>query len=433
MILSGSSYSYPGVSRMPPQGSGVATVGRGPIDVNIINGLRDSSGRQAVNSAFGELEVGTRTSDISLLFIYGISTGSKGDLIVSGTNGGWVIQSSGNLLTVTSSANINGFASARSIKNVTYRPGHEVYAYFTAQFHSGAHADNVQRVGLFDDLDGYYIGLSGSRFFTAVRNTGSDIIHFSESFTYDKLDGTGQSFDSFTLNPYKMNIYRVSTGWLGAAPPQFSAMNERGTWNTFHTVQHANLNEGTTTIDPHLPISAEIKKNGAGAANLQLKCASWAAGIVDGADAMKVSQRNFAFVGSKSGITTETNIFTLKSKSTFFNKNNKISAQILFLGAANGQGQALSTLYIRKNVTLGGSPSFIDIETTNSIMEVDVAGTTITGGNLELALPLGIDNNIYMDITNMDLRINPGETITFSVASSLNVSSSISTRWTEYF
>ena len=83
MPLSGG-YFYPGMSPTNIPGSGIAGVGKGPIDAYLVgSSIKDASGREALISAFGELQSAERIADISLAFAYGLSTGSQGDLTVS--------------------------------------------------------------------------------------------------------------------------------------------------------------------------------------------------------------------------------------------------------------------------------------------------------------------------------------------------------------
>jgi len=84
----------------------------------------------------------------------------------------------------------------------------------------------------------------------------------------------------------------------------------------------------------------------------------------------------------KTSVTTEVAVFTIRNKSTYASKTNyidilieSVSASIESSGANN-----LGSIRLVRNATLGGTPSYTDINTNNSVVDYDTAGTTVTGG-----------------------------------------------------
>ena len=96
-------------------------------------------------------------------------------------------------------------------------------------------------------------------------------------------------------------------------------------------------------------------------------------------------------------------------------------------------GQRTAIVYIIRNATLGGTPVFNDINTNNSVMEFDTAGTTVTGGIQLAAIPIQAAFSQSLSLTNMNINIDSGQTITIgcrlATGGTNDVTASIT--WTE--
>jgi len=62
-------------------------------------------------------------------------------------------------------------------------------------------------------------------------------------------------------------------------------------------------------------------------------------------------------------------------------------------------------------------PAYTNIDATNSCAAYDTAGTTITGGNVQFNTTVGANGNVFVDLTEFDIFLAPGDTLTVSVAS----------------
>ena len=92
----------------------------------------------------------------------------------------------------------------------------------------------------------------------------------------------------------------------------------------------------------------------------------------------------------------------------------------------------LGTVRLVKNATLGGTPDYNDIDATDSIMEIDVDGTTVTGGVEELGINLaGKNDRISIGKDNFDLMINPGDSLTIAGNSANSATFDSNVRWKE--
>jgi hypothetical protein len=246
----------------------------------------DSSGKLKVSlntgqkDVFNQQIVGTRNNQLEVDFS-GTDPDSISTLTVTKTNGGDASTSGGQAVFETST-NTSGEIKAITTRTVTYHPHSENYAAFTAIFTTGV-ANSYQRIGLYDDNNGFFIGFEGTSFGVTKRSGGVDTRIAQASFSADKLDGsTGSNYTrngvAEALDPTKDNLYRIRYGWLGAAPITYEVLSPDGEWVTFHVIKHPNTAAVPTIQEPNQPLRVHIKKTTAGATNLSIKTACWAAG-----------------------------------------------------------------------------------------------------------------------------------------------------------
>lgn len=85
-----------------------------------------------------------------------------------------------------------------------------------------------------------------------------------------------------------------------------------------------------------------------------------------------------------------------------------------------------------KNATLGGVPSYTDISATDSVVSIDTAGTTVTGGTELLSFELaGKNDKANEELLNLRFVIHPGETITVAGSSANSATIKASLLWKE--
>ena len=381
---------------------------------------RDYIGRQAFNAIFGDRVVASRTPDVLVQFQYGISTR---DCITALTGDGAASASSA-VATLTAGSSSTGTASVRSIHTMRYQPGFDGYAFFTAAF-SASTAGAYQKIGIFDTANGFYIGQVNGEFGYGFQTGGVD------TFTPVTL-GTGtMKWNEF--DPTKINIFRINFGWLGVAPDFFEvyATSANG-WCLIGKVEVANTQLMPSIVQPVQPIRAEVgRTSGSGA--VTLKTVSWSAGRIQSFTGPLPSDRGNAISANKSGITTEKNVVTIKNATTFASLTNKISSIIDFI-SASCDGTKPVTIKLKVNATLGGAPSYTDVDASNSVMSYDTAGTTVTGGTQVLSFQLatnGSERILFGDA--LDIHIMPGDTLTFSATSTNSAHVFIDVRWRELF
>jgi len=99
-----------------------------------------------------------------------------------------------------------------------------------------------------------------------------------------------------------------------------------------------------------------------------------------------------------------------------------------------GANANLGAIRLIKNTTLGGTPSWSDINTTNSIVEIDTAGTTVGGGTTLIGADLaGKNDKDSEDLTSYEFIISPGDTVTFAAVSTNSATVNGQILWKELF
>jgi len=381
-------------------------------------GSRDIGSNLSFNTTFGEGIVAQRHTEIVEQFQYNINTKTLSTTVA---NGGTVTQDD-SMAVITSSTAINGAAQLQTKKKLRYRPGHEGYGFFTALWSSGGVAGAKQYIGLFNVTDGYFLGYNGTDFVVGRRKDSVDT-------TTSTLNGDPLFTEKF--DPTKLNIFQITYGWLGTAPVNFYWMDSNGKWRLIHKMKLPNTLTGPSVTNPALPVCVDITKT-SGATSLIMKTASWHAGISHDGDTE--GDRRFTGTISATNVTTEVVLINFRNKSTYASKTNQVRAVAEYMAAAS-DGTKTGIIKIYKNLAIGGTPSWGDVDTTNSIMETDTAGTvTPSDANLLMAIPLGRQSSqAIQDLGQLNFFLYPGETATITGQSSANMDFIFTARWREEF
>ena len=390
--------------------------------------IQDYLNRQGHVGIFGDQIVSPRLDDISVQFQYNVASND----VTSAVTGSGVVEHDGtNFMRVRAGTGAAaGTAKATSVDTVRYRTGHDIYVYFTCYFSAPA-ANGKQYIGLLDAVDGVAIGYNGTNFGTLYRSGGADVFKTQSGFNKNTMlaesfgDGSG-----YVLDPSKVNLYRINLGYLGIAPIIFEVYG--GTdfgWVPFHVMEFTNQQTTTHLQNPILPMRVEVESTGN--AVLDIHTPSWNAGVLIDRQDEKADRFQTAR-NSKTSVSTETNIFTLKNLATFQGKVNHIVSELISI-SASADGAKNVIVYFKKNATLGGSPSYANIDAVNSVLQIDTAGTTVTGGTLMYALELAKVESKVLNLLDAHIKMLPGETLTVSASSASASDISITVRERELF
>lgn len=388
-------------------------------------------------TAFGDLRTTELSPQLQQSFEYTVdNTDLTTNTVV---NGGTVTQASG-MGVVGTSTTTASTAKLISKQHAKYRSGLGGLTRFTALFTTGV-ADTEQYIGIMDEngsseafKNGYAIGYNGDTL-SILRWQNDVLFAVSQSSWNDRLDGTGES--GITIDATKLNVYQINYQYLGAGAINFFIEDsETGFFMKFHTIAYANKNIVPSTFNPNFHFTMWVD-NKATTTNLILKSSSYGYFMEGATSFIELHQpQNSTDIISKSSITTEVAIFTIRNKTSYVSATNFIDIFLEYISASIEASAAnnLGSVRLVKNTTLGGDPSYTDINTTNSVVEVDIAGTTVTGGtNVFPATLAGKNDKTEQNLTNYKIILNPGETITLAGKSINTATIEGSILWKELF
>lgn len=389
--------------------------------------LKDGAGRQGMNTIFGDNITAERVSSINVQFQYNLSTYDvKTAVVDTGT-----ATQSNHQAVVSTGTGVSASATIESIDAVRYLPGHEGYAHFTTEFSTPA-TGSKQLIGIIDEDDGFALGYIDTTFCVLRRKDGIDYVVNQSDFNLNKLDGSGKEWTAVDFT--KGNVWRITYGWLGYASINFEVMEKDGSWTTFHRIEYPNNNNGTNIGNPVLPIKMQvIKTGGTLTADITLKTGSWNAGTVG--SVAGCCNRYFAFTNliTITAINTLSNIFTIKNMTAFQTFDNKIRTRFLMINCAS-ESKKIGTMRMIRNATLVGvTATYTYIDSGNSTIQYTTAAATISGGTTMMAMTLAADDSQTVDVSNGNLIVYPGDTITFAASLQELVATSMSVRWQEEF
>jgi hypothetical protein len=259
-----------------------------------------------------------------------------------------------------------------------YQPGKSQLVLCTGVF--GAATENVRRrYGYFDSDNGLFFEQTEDGMHVVVRSkaTGSvvDSRINQSAWNLDRLDGTGGS--GITVDWEKAQIFLIDLEWLGVGRVRYGIVLG-GAIVYVHEVTNVNALSGVYMTSANLPVRAEVENTDTTAASATMKqiCVSV---ISEGG---QEDDRAFLFSAGNGittvAVTTRRAVLSIRPKLLFnslANRGQVIPSEIELYAAANAYYE------IVVGGTLGGTPSWASVNDA-SIVEYDVAGTTVTGGTI---------------------------------------------------
>jgi hypothetical protein len=366
---------------------------------------------QSPISAFGELSTISATPIAQVLFTYGINNNT---ITTTTANGGSTSVSNG-LVSLISGGTAGGTASITSVRPQIYKPGQGALARFTAIFTTGV-ASTTQIAGVGTSVNGFFFGYNGASFGVLHRNNSSDTWIPQTSWNADTLDGSSNTNNpsGMLLDKTKGNVYEIKYQFLGFGKIEFYVEDQTtGNFIVAHRILYANTAAVPSLTNPTLKLLWEVINTAGSSVTLQAA----SCGLYIEGEQQYLGPR-YGLDNNKAAVTTLINIITLRCRSTINGITNLSQIRlrnISFAAADNGYG--VSTLQVLLNPTVGGTPSFTQVDATNSITEYDTAGTTITGGIVKFNTSVAMNGNAFLDVTDLGIIINPGEQLVFAAKS----------------
>ncbi len=237
----------------------------------------------ADREVFGAAVVASRVNQIEALF----SNTLGENPVSSAVTGSGTATQSGGQAHIATGTDTTASSRIQSIGRTDYTPGSEVYAIFTPVFTTPTHANSHQRIGLFDDSNGVFLGYQGTTFgFTVRSNVSGSVVDTFTALADANGDTLSASFLSRfsrgnfleAYDPTKVNVWKIRFGWLGSSVIHFEVQSPDGEWMLVHTIRQPNLSAVPHIGTPNLPLRMQVIKTSADATNVILSCGSWAAG-----------------------------------------------------------------------------------------------------------------------------------------------------------
>lgn len=378
----------------------------------------DNVGRSELNTIFGESTAVIPHADIEEQFHYNVNTRT---LTTTTANGG-AASVENDMLKLSSSTATNGSVTVETKKPIRYRPGKEAYALFTAMWDGQGVAGSKQRIGIWNKTDGFYVGFNGTDFVVGYTRDGTDTEVTESNFN-------GETEHISLLDFTKLNIFRISFGWLGTAPCTFEFLGPDHRWHIMHIIEFQNTLTQPSITNPNLHFTIDVTKT-SGATDVIMRSASWLGGV-HGEDE-SAADRFDTGTASATNITTEAVLINFQNVTTFQSKTNRVEVEGVRLSMSS-EGTKTGKIKIYKNLSISGA-SWSNIDATNSVLQVDTAGTvTPSDANLLFEYNLSRQGTIIDNIEDMDMIIEPGDTITVTGQSASNMDFDFTARWKEHF
>jgi hypothetical protein len=320
-----------------------------------------------------------------------------------------------------------------SLRHARYHAGLGGLLRFTAMFTTGV-AATEQYVGLADETgssaafkNGLMVGYDGDTFgFHRFVNDAK------VSVAQSSWDNVPASFD-----PTKLNVYYIQFQYLGAGRINLFVENPvTGDMDLAHSIIYAGLNTTPSMYNPNFEFTMWAA-NKATSSDLVVKSASYAFFVEGKSFPTELHQPlQSSGVQQKTSVTTEVAIFTIGNKTSYASKTNFIDIVIELVTASIEASSAnnLGQIRLVKNASLGGTPSYSDINANNSVVEIDTAGTTVTGGvEIFPSALAGKNDKIAANVKVHEIILAPGETLTVAGLSANSATIDAAVLWRELF
>ena len=393
-------------------------------------------------TSFGEALFAELTPVAQLDFVYGLNM----RITTSTVTGSGSVTAASNLCVVDTTAAASSTAQLTSRGYLKYRAGQGGLGRFTAMFTTGV-ANSLQYAGIGTPSMNNFLGFgyNGTAYGIWHINGGSATHIPQASWNRDTCSGAGGAANAsgYTLTPTNLQVHAVRYQYLGAGNIAFYVENdETGRFILVHIIERAGQFTATSLTQPSFNLIWRAV-NSTNATSIVVQGGSGGL-FLEGTRHLLGPTGGYG--NTKSSVTTETNMLTIKNCTTYNTITNRgqIKLRTVSFGAnTGGSTNGIAFLRVLKNATLNGTPNYTPysgstadngttLTSALSIVSVDVAGTTISAvGEPIFNGVVAIGNSSNADVSNLDLFANPGETLTISIESSQSATVGAGVSWTE--
>ena len=350
-------------------------------------------------------------------FQFSKETDNWDEATVTGGSATWNANNSGvDLVTTTAS----GASVIRQTQRVVpYTPGRPAQLNQQIKFATPI-ANLTQRIGLFDENNGFFfelVGAAGTNFVLRTNTTGSmtETRIARANWNGDKLDGTGAS--GLTLDFTKQQLLSFDYEWYGVGAVTLGFIINGQIINC-HTFNTANIQTTVWASTPFVPIRLELFNTGVTAGTNTLRQGSNSV-ICDGIAPIPGANVSFS---SPTLVTLSNGVYTpmisVRLQSTALNGVVKLALLTTNAIVASGATTAIAYKIIR-NGTLT-NVSWVNNPNTGSFSQVDSSATAVSGGTV---VRQGVSTGTPEDISNIVFQLGRqslgtvSDTFTVAIAS----------------
>ncbi len=234
------------------------------------------------------------------------------------------------------------------------------------------------------------------------------------NFNIDVLDGTGSTSNpsGMTLDPNKLNVWDIGIQYLGAGNLFFAIEDPTtGQFQPFHMVQNAGALTVPTFKDPTFHMNMIAKTNAGFSGAAQTIKTSSLAGFINGKEANFGIREEAVKTVSTNG-TTEVVNCVLHNEEVFNSSRNKVEVFLNYLTLINDATKPVRVDIYRNPTHIDSGVTLTSVAGT-SVM-IGGAGTgTRQGGGLLLTVGVDAASSKDLDISGLDIKVRPTETIAF--------------------
>lgn len=219
---------------------------------------------------------------------------------------------------------------------------------------------------------------------------------------------------TFTLDPSKLNVYRVEFGYLGAAGIRYYVLNpDTLEWVHVHTVKIANSTTKPLFYQPSMRVGWVAASLGSSGTNLTVKGASLFAGVQGKRNAVEPS-RSLETTNTTVN-TTFINMLTIKNRLVFGDKPNQGEIKPLVISASTDSAKGVLVQLISE-ATVSGVTSYTQVASDSIGIYATDAGA-VSGGVVIASRTISAAEDGIIDISDFAISKVAGETLTVAAKS----------------
>lgn len=249
----------------------------------------------------------------------------------------------------------------------------------------------------------------------------------------DRLDGSGGALNpsGMTLDPTKLNVYRIIYPYLGAGAIQFAVMTGAGRFVTVHRIAYPNSGTAPSSRVPSFRVGWIAASLGA-TDSLTVKGASGMIAIEGGID--ESARQPYSAQATFTASTTEYVALAVRSRGEFASIQNvrEIIPVSVVVGTETNSRVVRGRVVL--NPTFSADPVWSYVGQTTSVVEYTAAPTTttISGGTTIATVIAASGSAASIDLRRLGVRIEPGDVIALALESaSATALCFVATNWLE--